>query len=303
MIRAIKALEDRLTFRFGNAATGVADADLDPPRSHAERHIHPPSRGREFDGIVDQIAQRIEHQAGIAGHGEGNIRPGLGEMQAQRDLSVFGGGLVELHSIFRDPRQIDLSEPCPPCPILQLCDPQHGREGTKNIAQFGNGLVYRQSMVFPCPALALGPFEPGQNAGQRRAQIVSDSIANAFHIMHQSLDIAEHAVHHISQTIEISGGALRGQTPRKISANDLLNGLRHRIEAAHRPHANDHRPGDAQQTSQQPTPHHGEQKGLVKFAGFVEILRQQCDLAPGIAMRHPAIMEPGLPTLRSKKKG
>ncbi len=68
LLDAVEAAQHDVAIRLGDARPGVGhfDAELIIPAKNAQHD--PPTRGRVFDCVVDEIAHRLEQQAWVARH-------------------------------------------------------------------------------------------------------------------------------------------------------------------------------------------------------------------------------------------
>ena len=75
-----------------------------------------------------------------------------------------------------------------------------------------------------------------------------NTVAGTLHLVHQTLDVVEHAVDDPDQPIEVTVSSMRRQPLRQIAFYDTLRRCGHRIDAAHGIGACDCRAGQPEQS-------------------------------------------------------
>jgi hypothetical protein len=91
--------------------------------------------------------------------------------------------------------------------------------GAAAVALTGTPRIDRVGTVGSGHAAALHAFEPGEEPCQRRAQVVRDVLGHPLHLVHQPLDLVEHAVDDVDQAGEIAAASAARQVLREVAAD------------------------------------------------------------------------------------
>ncbi len=116
---AVQAAEHRFALGFRNAGAVITHADTRAlwPRGHV--HLNPAAIRGKLDGVVEQVAHRIEQQLRIATQHSRRRR----WTECQGHAALFGQRLEKLGSVGANTIQIDLGKVAAPGAVFDLRDP------------------------------------------------------------------------------------------------------------------------------------------------------------------------------------
>jgi hypothetical protein len=219
----VESPQHRVPLRFGNARARIADLDAETVFTAHGAQRDPSAGRRELDGVIDEIADRLEQQARVAGHfgaGGGNV-----VLDRKQDTLPFGYRFVEFGHVGRHRGQVERSEPGAPGAGLDLGDAQQGPEGGENALGLDDRLIDRRNVFLGRCIAPTYPLQPGEKAGERRPQVVCDVFGDALHVIHQPLNFVQHAVDHLDKPIDIAAFPAGRETPAQIAVDDALDRL------------------------------------------------------------------------------
>ena len=204
---AVKSAQHEFALSGGNARPAVDDLKTDDAASGKAAQCDTAATRGEFQGVVHEIAGGLEQQAGIAAQDGRTAVEGKPECDALR----LGHGFIELNSVGQHCREVRIGESGPARIAFHLGYPQYGTEGFQHVAGFQDGLVDRGGLFLWGAGAPAGPFQPREQPCQGRPQVMGDVVADALHLLHQALKLAQHAVDHVGQSVEIVGPPVRRQ--------------------------------------------------------------------------------------------
>src|SRR5664279_1973282 len=230
LFEADEALDHTRAVGFRNARSAVGDGEQDAV-ALVERAHHDFRRravGDQvarlgiFDGIVDQIGERLADQLAVAF--DLGRRIGL---NLERDALLLGQRLVQLADVVGDLGGVELAHVVARLAGFGARDHQQRVEG----ADQPLGVLdcsFQRGAVFAC---ALGGAQrllaAIAQARERRLEIVRDIVGDLLQAVHQRLDALQHDVEVLGQPIELVAGA--GDELDRLAEN--LNVMLERIEA------------------------------------------------------------------------
>src|ERR1700722_17202518 len=99
--------------------------------------------------------------------------------------------------------------------------------------------------------MVLDAFEQRANVGERRSQVVSDTVACPFNLVHQTLDFLQHVIDEMREHVQFVAPTSR-QALGKMALRNALNYTADLRYAAHLTHAQSERRRQARAKTQQP---------------------------------------------------
>src|SRR3569833_3930569 len=119
---------------------------------------------------------------------------------------------MKLDDIGRDPPEVDALEAGAPRPILDLCNAQQGTEGAENGLRLRDRLIDSVRVLLTRSGPPPRPLEPTQKAGERRTQVMCDIVRDALRLAHEALDVVQHPVAEVHETVQVTGAPPGRQT-------------------------------------------------------------------------------------------
>jgi len=115
--------------------------------------------------------------------------------------------------------------------VLDLGNAQQGAEGHQQALGLAQGRVDGLRVFFFAQAAPLGAFQPGDQAGERGAQVMGDVVAHAFHLAHQPFQLVEHAVDHSRDTVDVVVAAAHRQALAEVALDNAADGVAQGVQA------------------------------------------------------------------------
>ena len=179
----------------------------------------PPS-GRKFDGVVDEVGDRLDQQIAIAAHAEP-----MRHLDPQADILVLGDRFVDIADLAQHFVQRDAAEARRPPAVLDLGQTQQRRDDRQRLIDTRDRLVRNRLKLLQRGCVGAPALEREPRARQRRSQIVGDVVADAGERVDHRFHFIEHA---IDDDRELRKRLVDG-TVRKplaqIAGDDALNPL------------------------------------------------------------------------------
>src|SRR5271156_759912 len=184
-------------FALRDAGTGVADADYTLAAAAKQGEFDTSALGGKFHGVVDQIGDGLEKQIAVAVH-----HRLIGGVNPKDNTFVLSDWIVEITHLAQQRGQSDLTKSFEPAAMLDLANAQQRSDDGQSLVETGDRLIgdrpkLRQRCSVLAPALKADP-----HAGERRAQVVGDVVADTGNFLNESFNFAQHPVDADGKLIE-----------------------------------------------------------------------------------------------------
>ena len=195
LLEAHEALDRAAAIGLGNAAAAVGDREQDAlALAHRLDHdlglgpVHAGAIGRAvFDGVVDQIGERLADELAVAVHRSGGRR-----LDLELDALVVGERLVELAHAARDLGRIDLRHAVARLARFRPRDHEQRIEGADQRLGFLDRALERLPVLRFVLGEPQGLLAAVAQPGQRRLEIMGDIVGHLLEAAHERLDALEH---------------------------------------------------------------------------------------------------------------
>src|SRR3954451_20089983 len=282
---AVKAPQHSFALPLRNAGAGITDFETNPVACVENPERHPAVRRRVLDCIVDEIAESLEEQARITCGFGGALGRGF---QQQRNALGLRYRVVEFGNIGRHGIEIEGSKTGAPRPALHLGYAQQSGKGRKNGLSLDN-CVIDCSVVLRWRCAAAYSLQAGQKACQRGAQVMCDVIGYALHLMHQPLDLVEHPIHNLDQTIDVAAAAVAGQPFTQGSIDDPFDGAGYPLNPAEGSRSGDHAAGKSDDQGDQRARQHRCRQKALELVYMAHLLGYKKELSRWLPMQHATV--------------
>src|SRR5262245_61305330 len=197
LVGAIEASRDDVALARAKAGAAVADAHNGFAGKAHQGELYSAALGRELDGVVDQIGDRLEQEVPVAAHRGFDYRCDL-----EGNALVLGDRLVEVAHLAHDIRQGDVAESFQAPALLDLRNSQQRRDDRQRLVKPADGLINNIPQLLQRLRIPASPLQPDPHARERRAQLMRDIVADTRDSLNQRFDLVEHAVDDDGELIE-----------------------------------------------------------------------------------------------------
>src|SRR5262245_10945890 len=215
LVGAIEASRDDVALARAKAGAAVADAHNGFAGKAHQGELYSAALGRELDGVVDQIGDRLEQEVPVAAHRGFDCRCDL-----ERNALVLGDRLVKIAHLTHDIRQGDVAKPLQAPALLDLRNSQQRRDDRQRLVESADGLINNGPQLLQRLCISASALEPDPHARERCAQLVRDVVTDAGDSLNQRLDLVEHPVDDDGELIEWIIETLGRQALAQFARND-----------------------------------------------------------------------------------
>ena len=109
--------------------------------------------------------------------------------------------------------------------MLDFCNAQQGRNYGQRLVEAGDRLIdHHPKFLRRCSVLA-PTLEAHPHAGERRAQVMRDVVANPGNLVNESFDLLQHAVHYDGELVKRVIDPTGREPLSQITGDDALDSL------------------------------------------------------------------------------
>ena len=197
-----------VAFRDAGAAIGHGEQNAVAVVERAQHDFRPLAvdlggiRLAVFDGIVEQIGDRLAHQLAVA-----LDRRGAVGLDLERDALLLGQRLVKLADVAGDLGGVEIDHVVARLAGFGARDHQQRVEGADQPVRFLERGIERGAIFRLALGRAQGLLGAVAQTRERRLQIMGDVVGDFLQARHQRLDAVEHGVEVVGETVELVAGA------------------------------------------------------------------------------------------------
>ena len=227
-------------------------------------------RRRVFDGIVDQVSERLADELSVALHRGRTLRFDL-----ERQPLVLGEGLVKLAHVAGDFGHIELGHALADLARLGPGNHQERIEGADKPHRFFDGFLKHAPVIGLGLRVSQRRFAAIAQPRERRLKVVSDVVGHLLEAAHQRFDALQHAVQVEGEAIEFVGAAGNRQPARKVAGHDGLRRRGHRFDAIENAPAHEQAARHAEEDDERHRPTPGKRDDVEHPLALFEVAADQ----------------------------